>query len=347
MRNRNERKHRAVRWNDMRSLDTALEDVIESFFAHKDLAEATKANYRIAIRCYGDWIAIEQGRVAVISDIEPGTVSAYLAWRKAEVSGVSARHAWVAIRSLGGFLAEINVLHDRGDSVLRQVRPPKFKDETRRALSDEEMWRVIDCADEGEMRGRDRAIIWLLLGCGLRRQEAASLRLGDVNLSERRVHIRAATSKSVHPRDATVPIETVKELDRYILDHRRGGDDPNDPLFTDRRERPMSGVAIQQLFRRLKVRTGIRDLSAHMLRHTWATNFHRSGSGSQFDMMVEGGWTTSRMVERYTKARPFEERRRAASPFTAARRNRTSAEKRPAEKRSSGQITDLRRSRPA
>jgi hypothetical protein len=72
-----------------------------------------------------------------------------------------------------------------------------------------------------------------------------------------------------------------------------------------------------------------------MLRHTWATNFHRSGSGSKFDMQVEGGWTTGRMVERYCKARPFEERRKAPSPFTASRA--ATAEKRPSDKEPSQQ----------
>ena len=96
----------------------------------------------------------------------------------------------------------------------------------------------------------------------------------------------------------------------------------------------MTGNAVRKLFERLKLRTGIRDLCAHMLRHTWATNFHRSGSGSRFDLMVEGGWTTGRMVERYVKSRPFEERRKAPSPFTAARKRRDEEEKRPPQKRS-------------
>jgi hypothetical protein len=67
-----------------------------------------------------------------------------------------------------------------------------------------------------------------------------------------------------------------------------------------------------------------------MLRHAWATNFHRSGSGSRFDMQVEGGWTTGRMVERYCNARPFEERREAR----AAQKEGRPAEKRPSQQRS-------------
>jgi hypothetical protein len=53
-----------------------------------------------------------------------------------------------------------------------------------------------------------------------------------------------------------------------------------------------------------------------------ADNFHRSRSGTKFDMRVESGWTTGRMVKRYCKARPLDERRKALSPFTVSRNAR-------------------------
>jgi integrase len=87
------------------------------------------------------------------------------------------------------------------------------------------------------------------------------------------------------------------------------------------------------------VSTGIDDLCAHMLRHTWATNYHRSASGSRFDLQAEGGWRTGRMVERYTKSRPFEERRRGPSPLTAFRE--ATKGKRPAGKRPPQQESGL------
>ena len=172
-----------------------------------------------------------------------------------------------------------------------------------------------------------------LLGTGLRRAELIGLRISDLNLAERLLGVRASTSKSVHARDIAIPPEVLKELDRYLNDFRPGESDDDDPLFTDRRGGPLTGQAIRRLFDRLKVRTGIRDLCAHMLRHTWATNYNRSGSGSAFDLQIEGGWTTGRMVERYCKVRPLAERRRAPSPFSAPRAAAAHAGKRPAEKR--------------
>lgn len=324
----------------MRDAHTPLLDVIDSFLMHRhDLAAATAANYRLAIRGFSEWCAPTLGRPTEVGDVEPGTVESYLTFRKTSVSAQSARSAWVALRSLAKFLAERRIQHENGESTLRLVRMPKVKDESRRALTDEEMWLLIQRAAEGETGARDATIVWTMLGCGLRREELVKLRLGDIDFAERRLHVRAATSKSVHPRDANIPIETLKALDTYVADHRKGETEDDAPLFTDRHGRPLTGNAVRKMFERLKVKTGIRDLCAHMLRHTWATNFHRSRSGSRFDLMVEGGWTTGRMVERYTKARPFEERRKAPSPFTASRAART--EKRPAEMRPSPKRSGL------
>src|SRR5439155_8475538 len=125
-----------------------------------------------------------------------------------------------------------------------------------RALTDDEMWRVLQVASDGELGKRDSGIVWVLLGCGLRRGELVGLRLGDIALHERRLHIRAATSKSVQPRDCTIPVETAKALDSYF-DHRAGEMTDDAPLFTDRHGGPLSGNAVRKLFERLRVRSGI------------------------------------------------------------------------------------------
>jgi integrase len=196
------------------------------------------------------------------------------------------------------------------------------------------MWRVIHVAQQGEQGERDVAIVWMLFGCGLRREELVSVRLGDVNLDDRLIHVRATGSKSVHARDITLPVEVVKELDHYIADVRNGDSADEAPLFTDRHGRPLTGNAVRLMFDRLKIRTGIRDLSTHICRHTWATNCNRSASGSKFDLQVQGGWTTGRMVDRYCKVRPIDERRRAPSVFSASRR--ALSERRLSGRRSSG-----------
>jgi site-specific recombinase XerD len=323
----------------MRDERTALLDVVDSFFVHRhDLSAATRTNYQRWFDAFMCWCENQFGRAAMVSDVEGGTVEAFLAHLRVTVSAQTAKSAWTALRSLGRFLADRRIRDDDGQSVLRLVRMPKVKDETRRALTDDEMWRLLQVSSDGELGQRDSAVVWTLLGCGLRRGELVGLRMCDVSVKERRLRIRASTSKSIHARECTIPIETAKALDNYGAD-REGDVDEDAPFFVDRHGEALTGNGVRKLFERLAVRSGIPDLCAHMLRHTWATNFHRSGSGSRMDLMTEGGWTTGRMVEHYTKSRPLEERRRAPSPFTAARNARK--EKRPLEKPPSQQRSAL------
>ena len=309
-----------LRWSALRDKKAALKEVTESFLIHRhDLSHATQDNYRLQFRLYETWVAAQLGRATRVEDVEPGIVNAYLEHRRVTVSAQSAHSAWKALRSLATFLCERRIASDRGASVLQHIRAPRIKDEPRRALSDDELLRLLAHAGEGETGHRDRTIVLTLLVCGIRRGELCGLRLGDVDLHERRLHVRGATSKSGEARDVTLHLEAAKELDVYINDVRRGEQDPDAPLFTDRSGNALTGNGVRKLFDRLKVATGIDDLCAHMLRHTWATNYHRSASGSRFDLQTEGGWRTGRMVERYTKSRPFEERRRGPSPLTAFR----------------------------
>ncbi len=111
-----------------------------------DLSPATATNYRETIQSFASWCERTLGRPTEVGHVEPGTVEAFLAFRKASVSARCARGAWVALRSLARFLAERRIQHDNGESTLRLVRMPRVKDDSRRALTDDEMWLLIERA---------------------------------------------------------------------------------------------------------------------------------------------------------------------------------------------------------
>ena len=219
----------------MRGENTPLQEVVDSFLMHRhDLSPASATNYRHWLSRFDRWCNCNLERRAVVGDVEPGTVDAYLADLRL-ASPDSANATWVALRSFAGFLAERGIHHEHGESVLRVVKRPKVKDKHRRALIDAEMWNVIAASGEGEQGGRDRAIVWTFLGAGLRRGELVGLRLSDVHFSDRVIHVPASVSKSEHERDIVIPVELIKELDHYIADVRTGDTDDDAPLFVNRR----------------------------------------------------------------------------------------------------------------
>ena len=100
------------RWQDMRGPETPLGEVIESFLIQRsDLADATSANYRLALRTFAKWCEREVSRPAVVGDIEPNTVGAYLNHRKSTASAELARVGWVALRSLDRKSTRLNSSH--------------------------------------------------------------------------------------------------------------------------------------------------------------------------------------------------------------------------------------------
>ena len=121
-----------------------------------------------------------------------------------------------------------------------------------------------------------------LLGAGLRAGELIGLPLNDLDFEQRLIKVAGVTSKSGQTRDVTMVGEVAAALDADLADERPKADADDEPVFVTERGRALTRSGVTQLFDRLKARTGIRDLCAHMCRHRWATNFRRAGSGDEF-----------------------------------------------------------------
>ena len=70
------------------------------------------------------------------------------------------------------------------------------------------------------------------------------------------------------------------------------------PLFVKDTKTTLSNTAIKQLFRKLKKRTGIPRLKAHLLRHTFATRYLDNG-GDIYSLQQILGHTSLEMVKKY------------------------------------------------
>ena len=89
-----------------------------------------------------------------------------------------------------------------------------------RSLNLEEAQRLITACPQGStIQRRDRLMILLLYGCGLRTQELCSLDVGDVNRDRRELQVLHA--KGDRPRVIPIPDGVYTELLAYLLD--RGG----------------------------------------------------------------------------------------------------------------------------
>ena len=125
---------------------------------------------------------------------------------------------------------------------------------------------------------RDRALLTLPYGTGLRLAEAAALDVDDVPTTERTgaVHVRAGQGE--RPRTVPLPADARSLLRRWLTERanhpaaQRG----EPALWLGRRGR-LSARQLQRIVAELGADARLVDVSAHTLRHTAATRWLRAG----------------------------------------------------------------------
>jgi site-specific recombinase XerD len=144
------------------------------------------------------------------------------------------------------------------------------------ALDAAQVSRLLGQPDADTVIGlRDRALLALLYGTGIRATECASLCSGQVDLLGLTIRVRG---KGGHER--TIPLNPqLAELMRTYA-AARGPALPMAPFFRSRFGRPLSRGAVYERVRTWgqRSRVGI-PLSPHRLRHTFATHLVRAGVG--------------------------------------------------------------------
>ncbi len=146
-------------------------------------------------------------------------------------------------------------------------------------LTVEEIDAMIAAIDLGSAEGqRNRAIMEMLYGCGLRVSELVNLNMSKVFFDEQYVVVVGKGNKErIVPMSPTAIAEIKDYLpQRALLDIKPGEDHI---LFLNRRGHRLTRVMIFYIIKRLAELAGIRkEISPHTLRHSFATHLLEGGA---------------------------------------------------------------------
>lgn len=125
---------------------------------------------------------------------------------------------------------------------------------------------------------RDRAILEVLYGCGLRVSELCDLKIRDLDLDEGLVCVFGKGAK-----ERLVPIgaDARFAVRRYLRESRPGLDRgaSEGRVFLNQRGRPLSRMGVWKIVRRYVERAGIvKRVTPHTLRHSFATHLLEGGA---------------------------------------------------------------------
>jgi len=152
--------------------------------------------------------------------------------------------------------------------------------ETKTILSRTEVEALYKACDNDILGIRDRAILSIYYGCGLRRSEGINLNVNDILLKEKRIYVR----KGKNYKERYVPMsEAVKEdLENYIYYARERilsfKNIKNEALFLSMQVKRMHGNSLINRLHHLLSKAKIeKETGLHTLRHSIATHLLQSG----------------------------------------------------------------------
>lgn len=155
-----------------------------------------------------------------------------------------------------------------------KVRKPKPIYAIPKSLNKEEARQLLDACNNL----RDKAMISVLLYCGLRAKEITSLYKEDVDLDKRLLQIkdRGTGIKNRHERKAVLSTECAKDLKNWL--NTRPNTVDSDYLFVTVNGKKISNHRLNMIVKKLARKCCLDpSISTHKLRHTCASNLLKSG----------------------------------------------------------------------
>ena len=164
------------------------------------------------------------------------------------------------------------------DNPCDKVDAPKLGRTLPDVLSAEEIDRMISSVDTSDWKGlRDRALLEVMYGCGLRVSEAVGLKISEIYPEEGFVRIIGKGDKQ-----RLVPLGdmAVSALRAYLQVRPQPADTKDsDIVFLNARGGRLSRVSAFNLVRYSAMAAGIdKDISPHSLRHSFATHLIANGA---------------------------------------------------------------------
>jgi len=243
----------------------------------RGLRPLTLAAYEDALKQFHEWMKVTQQDRAP-DQVTARDILAYLQYlRDVRGNGDSAvNRAVVVLRRFYGAIVAMGYLEPAATPL---AGFPSIKAVPRKlpvALSSEQVGKLLAEPRPDTVIGlRDRALLALLYGTGIRASECASLRCCHVDLIELTITVRG---KGGHERVIPLNPALAEVLRTYA--EARGCVLPTAPFFRSRFGRLLSRSSVYERVRTWgrRSRIGI-ALSPHRMRHTFATHLVRAGVG--------------------------------------------------------------------
>lgn len=265
--------------------DPLIDRFIDSLWSQRGLADLTLRAYHQDLSLFSRWLS---SRELSLADADQAAIQQFLAERFDQ--GVSPRSNARLLSTLKQFYRHRIRSGEREDNPTALISAPRIHRSLPQSLSETEMERLLNAPDLDSAYGlRDRCMLELMYGSGLRVSELVSLQMNQINSNLGLVRLVGKGSK-----ERVVPVgeEALYWLTRYLKQARHqlaNERAPDDALFLSSRGKAISRQAFWQNLKRYLLKADIKTVfSPHSLRHAFATHLLNHGADLRTVQMLLG-----------------------------------------------------------
>ena len=274
-------------------LDELVNEFLKVLTNERGVSAHTLRAYQRELHGFAAWMT---GRVGAgesadesVQRIEHTDIRAYLGTLYDRgLSKASAARALAAIRSWFKWLARTGHIEQNAASL---VSTPKLPKHLPRVPSIEQMNQVVDSVgeDAASWPARDRAILELLYGCGIRNAELTGLNLDDIHWANDAILVHGKGQKERYVPLGDAAAEAVRSYlteRSALLDAAKGGGTP--ALFVNLQlrglgkpggEARLTTRSVGRIVKRIAILRGLSsDVHPHTLRHAFGTHLLEEGA---------------------------------------------------------------------
>jgi integrase/recombinase XerD len=310
-------------FTDEAVLPPEAEDLLLWLAAERGRSPNTLSAYRRDLRSYAAWL-IERGRA--VTDVTEADVIAYIeALRARGLAPASVARSIVPVRGLHRFLAAEGRVPTDPSAHVERPRVPRGLP---KALNEEQIGRLLAApVGDGPIARRDRAMLEMLYGTGVRVSELVGLSLADVDLD---ASLLRAFGKGSKERIVPIGGHATRALVAWLgeggrpelapAQWRRRGD--AEAVFLGARGGRLTRQGAWDVLRRHGERVGLAGLiSPHVLRHSCATHMLDHGADIRIvqELLGHASITTTQLYTLVSTERLWEVYRSAHPRAMAAK----------------------------
>lgn len=251
-----------------------LAEQCEKFYQYlqseRQYSEHTLKNYQ---RDIASFLAFcDQQSCTDFSVLDSAHIRQFIATRHRQgLSGRSLARVLSALRSLFHFL---NKQHLLTSNPAKGVRAPKSPRKLPEVMTTNQLDQLLMMSGDEVLTIRDKAIIELMYGCGLRLSELVSL---DIKNLDRRQQLLNVTGKGNKQRLLPYGKKAVEALENWLKVRAELANVDELAVFVSQRGTRLKQSSIQQRLKKWAIKQGLdSDLYPHKLRHSFASHILES-----------------------------------------------------------------------